>query len=83
MVKLVMDPADVPLHAAKMFLYISGEDQKSAAYFIADRLFELFAVVFFITRLIMYGYVVFVAAECPLTQVRKQSAVACDDGVNP
>ena len=37
MVKLVMDPADVPLHTAKMFLYISGEDQKSWAYFIADR----------------------------------------------
>ena len=65
MVKLVMDPADVPLHTAKMFLYISGEDTKSWAYFIADRIFEVFAVTFFVTRLICYGYVVYVAAECP------------------
>ena len=65
MVKLVMDPADVPLHTAKMFLYISGEDTKSWAYFIADRMFEVFAVVFFVTRLLCYGYVVYIAAECP------------------
>ena len=50
-VKLVMDPADVPLHAAKLFKYSSQE-------FLADRCFELFAISFFITRLVMYAYVV-------------------------
>ena len=50
-VKLLMDPADVPLHGAKLCKYCGLE-------FIADRCFELFALSFFVTRLVMYGYVV-------------------------
>ena len=53
-VKLLMDPADVPLHAAKLCKY-SGRE------FAADRLFELFGVSFFVMRLVMYGYVVWAA----------------------
>jgi hypothetical protein len=53
-VKLLMDPADVPLHAAKLCKYAGRE-------FAADRLFELFAVSFFVMRLVLYGYVVWAA----------------------
>ena len=35
--QLVMDPADVPLHLAKMCLYMSGGNTKSWAHFCADR----------------------------------------------
>ena len=63
-VKLVMDPADVALHCAKLCLYASGDNKKSLAFFMADRFFELFAVTFFVTRLIGYGYVVWASYEC-------------------
>ncbi len=50
-VKVLMDPADVPLHLAKLCKYAGRE-------FAADRLFEIFAASFFVMRLVMYGYVV-------------------------
>ena len=60
---LLLDPADVPLHLAKMFKYVSdareSRDKKLAqrCTFCADRVFELFALVFLVTRIAMYPYV--------------------------
>ena len=57
---LLLDPADVPLHLAKMFKYVSdareSRDKKLAqrCTFCADRVFELFALVFLVTRIAMY-----------------------------
>tara|TARA_B100000524_G_C23641405_1_gene366798 strand:+ start:953 stop:1744 length:792 start_codon:yes stop_codon:yes gene_type:complete len=62
-VMAIFDPADVPLHAAKQCKYI-GEARSSGGapatnwwLFSADRLFELFAVTFFVTRLGLHPYV--------------------------
>eukprot|EP00622_Pseudochattonella_farcimen_P002644 FR737617.1.p1 GENE.FR737617.1~~FR737617.1.p1 ORF type:complete len:182 (+),score=27.74 FR737617.1:80-547(+) len=60
-VMALLDPADVPLQMAKMMKYL-GEARSPATsdniwQFLADRFFEAFAVVFFITRLVMYPYV--------------------------
>lgn len=62
MVKLVMDPADVLLHLAKMCKYTGGDDAKSWGHFCAERFFEAFAVCFFITRIICFGYIVYSTA---------------------
>lgn len=45
-VMMLLDPADVPLHSAKMFKYVGEErcpenPQKSTYQFVADRLFEV------------------------------------------
>jgi len=62
-VMLLLDPADVPLHLAKIQKYIGEANAKARprlahiCEFGADRTFELFAVVFFITRVLMYPYV--------------------------
>ena len=62
-VMILIDPADVPLHVAKMFKYVADararRDEKLAAVctFCADRIFELFAVFFLVTRVCMYPYV--------------------------
>ena len=62
-VMFLLDPADVPLHLAKMCKYVAdarASRQKALAAkctFLADRAFELFAVVFLVTRIIMYPYV--------------------------
>lgn len=57
-VKLVMDPADVPLHLAKACKY-AGDGRKSKFFiFMADRFFELFAICFFFTRLGMFAYII-------------------------
>ena len=44
-----------------MCLYTAGDDKKGWLAFLADRLFEVFAVVFALTRLLCYGYVVWAA----------------------
>ena len=62
-VMVLLDPADVPLHVAKMFKYVAdahAAHDKSLAKtctFCADRIFELFAVAFLVTRICMYPYV--------------------------
>mmetsp|Transcript_37310 Transcript_37310/g.106573 ORF Transcript_37310/g.106573 Transcript_37310/m.106573 type:complete len:657 (+) Transcript_37310:44-2014(+) len=56
-VMLLLDPADVPLHLAKLCKYIAGATKRHLWQFIADRLFEVFGIVFFVTRLALYGYV--------------------------
>jgi len=57
-VMFLLDPADVPLHIAKMLKYSSdaGGPRKALLFTCAERAFETFAVVFFITRLLMYPY---------------------------
>jgi len=61
-VMLLLDPADVPLHMAKQCKYISDSRKANGMDFkawgvAADRLFEFFAVVFFVTRILLYPYV--------------------------
>ncbi|KAJ1444526.1 TLC domain-containing protein [Pelagophyceae sp. CCMP2097] len=61
-VMLLLDPADVPLHCAKMLKYVADARQGQGALarwctFGADRTFEVFAVVFFVTRVVAYPYV--------------------------
>jgi len=83
-IMLLLDPADVPLHVAKLFKYVadarksklnkkrSGRSNNNRAMatqraitfgkrcqFMADVLFGVFMVTFFITRLVMYPYVVY------------------------
>lgn len=54
------DWADIPLLSAKLFKYLS-KDSKDAFQFIANRLFESFAVLFILTRNGYYNYVVYAA----------------------
>jgi ceramide synthetase len=64
-VMVLLDFADVPLHLAKCCKYMSDINLKMKSstprrdlwLFVADRLFEMFAITFFVTRLVMYGYV--------------------------
>lgn len=56
-VMLLLDPADVPLHLAKLCKYTSEATGQQMWQFVANRLFELFAVVFFLSRLMGFGYV--------------------------
>jgi len=60
-VMVVFDPADVPLHVAKICKYTAEScgNQKWAVFwqFVADRCFEVFAVVFFLTRLVIFSYI--------------------------
>jgi len=56
-VMALLDPADVPLHLAKLCKYTAETTKRGIWQFVADRLFELFAVMFFISRLVMYSYV--------------------------
>lgn len=54
------DWADLPLLSAKAskYLSISGDDMYQ---YIANRLFEIFAVVYTVTRNVMYNFVVYTA----------------------
>jgi len=61
-VMVVFDPADVPLHSAKICKYIAENCTRKSGWarlwtFGADRLFEVFALVFFATRLVVFGYI--------------------------
>jgi len=57
-VMVLLDLADVPLHLAKLCKYMDDKGNQWVRWqFLADRLFEIFALVFFFTRLVMYGYV--------------------------
>mmetsp|Transcript_13009 Transcript_13009/g.38845 ORF Transcript_13009/g.38845 Transcript_13009/m.38845 type:complete len:339 (-) Transcript_13009:245-1261(-) len=55
-IMVLFDPADVPLHCAKMFKYLDKDG--AWASFWADRCFELFAVSFFVTRIVVYPYLI-------------------------
>jgi hypothetical protein len=54
------DWADIPLLCAKAAKYLS-KDPKDAFQYTANRLFEVFAVLFFLTRNVCYNYVVYAA----------------------
>eukprot|EP00439_Symbiodinium_sp_Y106_P053402 s4713_g7.t1 len=59
-VMVLLDPADVPLHLAKLDCpkklckYTAEQLKINMWQFVADRLFEFFAVLFAVTRLIIY-----------------------------
>jgi len=76
-IMLLLDPADVFLHCAKMFKYIGEErcpGQSNNWYqFCADRLFEMFALVFFLMRLVCYPYVCWSAQVESLSHVPVKS----------
>eukprot|EP01065_Artemidia_motanka_P014191 TRINITY_DN1816_c0_g1_i1.p1 TRINITY_DN1816_c0_g1~~TRINITY_DN1816_c0_g1_i1.p1 ORF type:complete len:323 (+),score=103.81 TRINITY_DN1816_c0_g1_i1:117-1085(+) len=59
-VMVLLDPADVPLHVAKIHKYVAdarrGTTSAKRYQFAADRWFECFAVMFAITRCMMYPY---------------------------
>eukprot|EP01061_Rhynchopus_euleeides_P015713 TRINITY_DN2673_c0_g1_i1.p1 TRINITY_DN2673_c0_g1~~TRINITY_DN2673_c0_g1_i1.p1 ORF type:complete len:347 (+),score=163.07 TRINITY_DN2673_c0_g1_i1:74-1042(+) len=62
-IMLLFDPADVPLHCAKLFKYVSeaypaGTAGKTYNQMVADRLFESFVVVFVLTRIVLFPYTV-------------------------
>ena len=62
-VMLLLDPADVPLHVAKLQKHIADAHVKTSPgvaklfYNLADSTFVLFAVTFFVTRVAMYPYI--------------------------
>ena len=59
-IMFIFDWADIPLQTAKAFKYLSLSSNDGFQY-IANRLFEVFAVVFTITRSFMYNYIVYAA----------------------
>lgn len=56
-VMVLLDPADVPLHLAKLCKYTADASGRHRWQFLADRLFEVFGVTFFVTRIVLYAYV--------------------------
>jgi len=56
-VMVLLDPADVPLHVAKLCKYTADYGGAHFYQVMADRFFELFATLFFVTRILMYPYV--------------------------
>ena len=58
------DWGDIPLLSAKLFKYLS-KDPNDLFQFAANRLFEAFAVCFFLTRNCFFNYVVY-AVICDL-----------------
>jgi TLC domain len=56
-VMFFFDWGDIPLLSAKLFKYLS-KDPKDMYQWIANRLFELFAVTFFVTRVCCFNFVV-------------------------
>jgi hypothetical protein len=54
------DWADIPLLSAKICKYLS-KDPKDDVQWVANRFFEMFAVLFFLTRNVYYTYVVYCA----------------------
>lgn len=60
-IMLVLDPADVPLHAAKCAKYVGDARGNKRYQVAADVLFGIFMLTFFVMRLVMYPYVVWSA----------------------
>ena len=56
-IMVLLDIGDPPLHLAKMFKYMHEVHGNDAYIFVANRTFEVFGVAFFVTRIVMYGYV--------------------------
>jgi hypothetical protein len=80
-IMFVYDYADIPLLSAKGFKYLSKQPDDNFQ-FIANRLFELFAVVYFMTRTVAYNCIVFVALRdlpmIPSGHVARALLVALD-----
>ena len=60
-VMLLLDPADPPLHIAKLCRYMAGGNNSSRWQTICDHMFNLFGVTFVVTRNVMYPYIVWSA----------------------
>lgn len=60
-IMLILDPADVPLHMAKVCKYVSDHAGIKLFQSLADAMFVLFALSFIFTRLMCYPYVVWSA----------------------
>lgn len=56
-IMVLLDIGDPPLHFAKMFKYMHEEYGDGIYIAVANGSFNVFGVVFFVTRLVMYGYV--------------------------
>jgi len=64
---LVLDPADCALHVAKVCVYIGEQTQQRRWESRADVFFVLFVISFFVTHIVLLGYVCWSAAfEGPL-----------------
>lgn len=61
-VMVLLDPADVPLHIAKLCKYTADYGGAWGWQVVADRFFEMFAVTFTLTRILIYPYVCWSAA---------------------
>eukprot|EP00968_Pinguiococcus_pyrenoidosus_P013635 scaffold1237_cov243-Pinguiococcus_pyrenoidosus.AAC.19 len=55
-IMVLFDPADVPLHIAKVFKY--ADDNTNTLQSTADAFFVAFAVVFIVSRMIIYPYMI-------------------------
>lgn len=74
-VMVLMDPGDVPLHTAKLCKYMHAVTNKKIWEFLANRLFEFFGVIFFLTRLVAHGYVCW-SAHIEATRYFKKTPAA-------
>ena len=54
------DWADIPLLTAKAFKYLS-KDPKDTCQYVANQLFTIFAITFFVTRGLVFDSVVYIA----------------------
>uniref|UniRef100_A0A7S2JE31 TLC domain-containing protein n=1 Tax=Alexandrium andersonii TaxID=327968 RepID=A0A7S2JE31_9DINO len=75
-VMVLLDPADVPLHLAKLCKYTAESSGRHLWQFLADRLFEVFGVTFFVTRIVFYGYVCW-SAHVETTQFFPKGVPEC------
>lgn len=57
-IMFIFDWADLPLQSAKAFKYLSVSPDDNFQY-IANRLFEVFAIVFTVTRSLMFNFIVY------------------------
>lgn len=63
LIMLCMDPADVPLHIAKVIKYMAVDSKENVVnptlQVVCDLMFAIFVLVFTFTRLIVFGYLVY------------------------
>lgn len=56
-VMVLHDPSDVLLNGGKCLIYINNVAKRPLYQFLTNRIFEVFAVVFFTTKIILFSYV--------------------------
>lgn len=83
-VMATLDPADVLLHAAKICKYMEKSTKRpSRAWkFMANRIFEMFALTFVVTRLLVYGYICWSAQfEATVYIIQDAVAIVCQSSL--